>query len=82
MSIHKSQGQTLDRVKVDLGKVFEKGMVLKTFVVAVLSILVGQAYVALSRATSLEGLQVLNFDPNKVRQSFLTLLYIQIDKFP
>ncbi|KIY53384.1 hypothetical protein FISHEDRAFT_7136, partial [Fistulina hepatica ATCC 64428] len=51
MSIHKSQGQTLERVKVDLGKVFEKG----------------QAYVALSRATSLEGLQVLNFDPKKVQ---------------
>ena len=27
----------------------------------------GQAYVALSRATSLDGLQVLNFDENKVR---------------
>ncbi|KAF3930680.1 hypothetical protein ABW19_dt0208047 [Dactylella cylindrospora] len=50
LSIHKAQGQTLDRVKVDLNKVFEKG----------------QAYVALSRATTQEGLQVLNFDPKKV----------------
>ena len=50
LSIHKAQGQTIERVKVDLGKVFEKG----------------QAYVALSRATSQGGLQVLRFDPKKV----------------
>ena len=50
LSIHKAQGQTLNRVKVDLGKIFEKG----------------QAYVALSRATCQEGLQILRFDPKKV----------------
>lgn len=50
LSIHKAQGQTLARVKVDLGRVFEKG----------------QAYVALSRATTQGGLQVLRFDRMKV----------------
>ena len=50
LSIHKAQGQTLERVKVDLGKIFEKG----------------QAYVALSRATNQEGLQIMRFDPKKV----------------
>ena len=50
LSIHKAQGQTLERVKVDLGRVFERG----------------QAYVALSRATSQAGLQVLRFDPRSV----------------
>ncbi|KAF9877347.1 mitochondrial dna helicase [Colletotrichum karsti] len=50
LSIHKAQGQTLERVKVDLGKVFEKG----------------QAYVALSRATCQDGLQVLRFQKDKV----------------
>ena len=50
MSIHKSQGQTIQRVRIDLGKVFEKG----------------QSYVALSRAAALDGLQVVRFDPTKV----------------
>ena len=34
-------------------------------------VLTGQAYVALSRATSLEGLQVLNFDAEKVRKKII-----------
>lgn len=64
LSIHKAQGQTLERVKVDLGKTFEKG----------------QAYVALSRATCQEGLQVMRFDPKKVMahdkvRSFYDSLY-------
>ncbi|TFY61108.1 hypothetical protein EVG20_g7185 [Dentipellis fragilis] len=50
LSIHKSQGQTIERVKVDLRRTFEKG----------------QAYVALSRATNMDTLQVIDFDPMKV----------------
>ena len=47
--MHKSQGQTLERVQVDLKKTFAAG----------------QAYVALSRATRLNSLQVLHFDPQQ-----------------
>lgn len=50
LSIHKSQGQTLPKVRVNLKRIFEKG----------------QAYVAISRAVSREGLQILNFDQSKV----------------
>ena len=49
ITIHKSQGLSLDYLKVDAGKSFEAG----------------QVYVALSRARTLEGLQVLSFDARK-----------------
>jgi ATP-dependent DNA helicase PIF1 len=44
-------GLTIDWLEVSLAAVFE----------------VGQAYVALSRARSLDGLRVLSFDPRAVR---------------
>ncbi|KAG7898101.1 hypothetical protein KL935_004654 [Ogataea polymorpha] len=50
LSIHKSQGQTLPLVQIDLRNIFERG----------------QAYVALSRATHRRGLQVRNFNPSRI----------------
>lgn len=49
--IHKSQGLTLDLVRVSLRNMFAEG----------------QAYVALSRARSMEGLQVLDYTANCVK---------------
>ena len=51
MTINKAQGQTLDRVKVDLSGTFERG----------------QAYVAVSRASSYDRLQITGFDPSRVK---------------
>ena len=51
ISIHRSQGQTLEYAKLDLGKnIF----------------CAGQSYVALSRMKSLEGMILLSFDEKKV----------------
>jgi len=59
LSIHKSQGQTLDYLRVDLSKTFEYG----------------QAYVALSRATTMNGIQVIGFSREKVRANPKALLF-------
>jgi len=51
-TIHKSQGQSLDCVKINIGReIFEYG----------------QTYVALSRARSLDGLYIQEFDPSRIK---------------
>lgn len=51
VTIHKSQGQTIQRLRAHLGEVFESG----------------QVYVALSRAVNAENLQVIGLDPLSVK---------------
>ena len=52
MTIHKSQGSSLEMAEIDLGSdIFE----------------CGQSYVGLSRIISLEGLYLTNFDPYKIK---------------
>lgn len=50
ITIHKSQGMTLERLVVDCNRIFE----------------CGQAYVAMSRIKALDGLHLRSFNPNKV----------------
>ena len=61
LSIHKSQGMSLDCVEVSLGRAFSHG----------------QVYVALSRARSMEGLRVTDFDRSKVRASADVIRFYQ-----
>lgn len=51
ITVHKSQGMTLDYLQVDLTRCFAEGM----------------AYVALSRARTYEGLKIMNWRPGAVR---------------
>lgn len=57
ITVHKSQGMTLERAKADLRRSFEKG----------------QGYVALSRLQSLEGLQLVGFNEMALQVDALAL---------
>lgn len=61
LTIHKCQGLTLDLAKVSLRGVFAEG----------------QAYVALSRVRSLEGLQILDSSSNCVKVCASRLVAVQ-----
>ncbi len=57
ITVHKSQGMTLDSAVMDLGKTFERG----------------QGYVALSRVKSLEGLKLLGLNDTALQVDSLAL---------
>lgn len=57
ITIHKSQGMTLDCAEIDLSKTFERG----------------QGYVALSRLKELEGLQLIGFNKTALEVDSLAL---------
>ena len=66
-TIHKSQGQTLDLVEVDIGdNIFEAG----------------QTYVALSRVKTLEGLFIKSFNPDKIRTNSKVLEFYESHSEP
>ena len=64
-SVHKAQGASLDKVEMRLASVFEDG----------------QAYTALSRCTSLEGLSLLDLDVSKITANpRVVQFYRQLDE--
>ena len=63
LTIHKSQGQSLDYMVADVEKCFADG----------------HAYVAVSRAQSLDGLEIRNYQPSRVKVSKLVDFYRALD---
>ena len=62
VTIHKSQGATLDLVQIDAGNdIFE----------------CGQTYVALSRVKTLDGLYLTSFNPNKIKVNMKVKKYYE-----
>jgi len=57
LTVHKSQGMTLEKAEVAAGKAFSPGMV----------------YVALSRVRSLDGLCLRSFNPGKIQADQIVL---------
>ena len=55
LTVHKGQGATIDYLRVDLDGCFAEG----------------QAYVAVSRACSIDGLEIQNFSSGCVKSSEL-----------
>lgn len=63
ITMHKSQGMTIDYLDVDLSRVFAEG----------------QTYVALSRAKTSEGLRIRHFNPSKVKTNPVALKFYEDD---
>jgi ATP-dependent DNA helicase PIF1 len=56
LTIHKSQGMTLDAIEIDLGEnIFEYG----------------QAYTAISRAKTLDSIRIVHFNPKAIKTHLL-----------
>jgi len=61
LTTHKAQGLTLDYVVADVGSVFAEG----------------QAYVALSRVSDIDGLELRNFSSNRVKSNPLAIEFYE-----